>query len=122
MSHHVTGARISDVKSSRTTSTRALEQLWNSHRILEWPGTWRFWLAKLSFNLTLPHLSFKAAVPIARNTLIEISPVLLFPKTEYENYGKYTLLDHYTFVWPGGFMALALGLGTNLSDLSHTAA
>ncbi|KAF5338980.1 hypothetical protein D9611_008777 [Ephemerocybe angulata] len=49
---------------------------------------------------------------IPRGTLLEISPVLLFEKEEYENHGKYTVLDHYTFVWPGNRMALALGLGS----------
>ncbi|XP_006462692.1 hypothetical protein AGABI2DRAFT_49784, partial [Agaricus bisporus var. bisporus H97] len=59
-----------------------------------------------------------ASKPIPRNTTIEISPVLLFTKSEYEEHGKYTLLDHYTFVWPDGRMALALGLGSlfNHSD------
>ncbi|TEB39907.1 cytidine deaminase-like protein [Coprinellus micaceus] len=49
---------------------------------------------------------------IPRGTVIEISPVLLFQKDEYENYGKHTVLDHYTFVWPENRMALALGLGS----------
>lgn len=43
--------------------------------------------------------------------MIEVSPVLLFSKEEYEEHGKYTILDHYTFNWPGGRMALSLGLG-----------
>ncbi|KAH9480500.1 SET domain-containing protein 7 [Psilocybe cubensis] len=54
---------------------------------------------------------------IPRNTIIEISPVLLFSKKEYEAHGKYTLLDHYTFIWTEGRMALALGLG---SLFNHT--
>jgi hypothetical protein len=62
--------------------------------------------------------------------VVEISPVLLFEKDEYQNHGesvylikplrsqsfqgKYTALDHYTFIWPNGRMALALGLGDYL--------
>ena len=45
------------------------------------------------------------------STVVEESPVLLFTKEEYELHGRYTLLDHYTFNWPDGRMALALGLG-----------
>ena len=45
--------------------------------------------------------------------MIEISPVLLFSKQEYDDHGKHTLLDHYTFNWRDGRMALALGLGTS---------
>lgn len=48
---------------------------------------------------------------IPPSALIETSPVILFSKQEYEAHGKFTLLDHYTFVWPDGRMALALGLG-----------
>lgn len=49
-------------------------------------------------------------------TLLEVSPVLVFPADEYEKHGRHTLLDSYTFVWrkrEGGRndMALALGLG-----------
>lgn len=43
--------------------------------------------------------------------MIEISPVLLFNKQEYDDHGKHTLLDHYTFSCKDGRMALALGLG-----------
>ncbi|TFK40622.1 hypothetical protein BDQ12DRAFT_733838 [Crucibulum laeve] len=59
-----------------------------------------------------------ASRPITRNTTIEISPVLFFSKEEYENHGKYTVLDHYAFKWADGRMALALGLGSlfNHSD------
>lgn len=32
-------------------------------------------------------------------------------RTELLTLGKYTVLDHYTFNWPDGRMALALGLG-----------
>ncbi|CEG65447.1 hypothetical protein CU097_013318 [Rhizopus azygosporus] len=48
---------------------------------------------------------------IKRNTLVEISPVLFFDAQEYDTHGKYTILDHYTYVWQGGY-ALALGLGS----------
>lgn len=57
-----------------------------------------------------------ATRPISGNTVIEISPVLLFSAEEYEHYGRYTVLDSYTFVWEkstsGITMALALGLGS----------
>ena len=53
-----------------------------------------------------------ASRTIPAQTVVEISPVLLFDKSEYQTHGKYTLLDHYTFNWPDGRMALALGLGT----------
>lgn len=45
------------------------------------------------------------------NRLVEISPILLFNHDEYSTHGKYTVLDHYTYCWPGGY-ALALGLGS----------
>lgn len=50
-------------------------------------------------------------------TVVEVSPVLLFPPGEYEKHGKYTQLDGYTFVWKRtagqkAVMALALGLGS----------
>ncbi|KAN0060375.1 tRNA-specific adenosine deaminase subunit tad3 [Thecaphora frezii] len=57
-----------------------------------------------------------ASEPLASGTLLEVSPVLLFPPGEYERYGKFTQLDGYTFVWKrtpvGSVMALALGLGS----------
>lgn len=57
-----------------------------------------------------------ATAPLAADTLIEVSPVLLFPPAEYAEYGSKTQLDGYTFVWKrtGGraVMALALGLGS----------
>ena len=43
--------------------------------------------------------------------MIEIAPVLLFERQEYEEHGRFTLLDHYTFRWSDGRMALPLGLG-----------
>ncbi|KAI0769853.1 hypothetical protein C8Q74DRAFT_853218 [Fomes fomentarius] len=49
---------------------------------------------------------------IPAQTVIEISPVLLFNAKEYEEHGRHTVLDHYTFVWRDGRMALALGLGS----------
>lgn len=70
-----------------------------------------------------------ASSPIPAHTLVDTSPVLLFSKQEYEEHGglpfcflphvlfnllgKYTVLDHYTFKWPDGRMALTLGLGMN---------
>jgi len=52
-----------------------------------------------------------ASQSIPGQTIIDISPVLLFDQEEYEAHGKYTTLDHYTFKWRDGIMALALGLG-----------
>lgn len=52
-----------------------------------------------------------AARELEARTVIEISPVLLFPAKEYEEHGRYTVVDHYTFKWRDGRMALALGLG-----------
>lgn len=52
-----------------------------------------------------------ASRKIQKQTVIEISPVLFFGKEEYEDFGKHTVLDHYTFNWKDGRMALALGLG-----------
>ena len=56
------------------------------------------------------HLT-SATRSIPAGTLIDISPVILFGKEEYHNYGRFTVVDHYTFVWRDGRMALALGLG-----------
>ncbi|CAM6081541.1 unnamed protein product [Calypogeia fissa] len=52
-----------------------------------------------------------AVTALAAKSLVHVSPILLFPTDQYESHGKFTLLDHYTFRWPGG-MALALGLGS----------
>ena len=52
---------------------------------------------------------------IPAQTAIEISPVLLFTAQEYAEHGRHTVLDHYTFVWRDGRMALALGLGACIS-------
>ncbi|SPO20455.1 uncharacterized protein UTRI_00855_B [Ustilago trichophora] len=54
---------------------------------------------------------------IPGGTLIEVSPVLLFPPAEYALHGSKTQLDGYTFVWKrtsdgAAVMALALGLGS----------
>ena len=55
---------------------------------------------------------------IPANTVIEVSPVLLFGPDEYQAHGRHTILDSYTFVWEkrssGSTMALALGLGASL--------
>jgi len=50
---------------------------------------------------------------IPAQTLIEVSPVLIFSPQEYQEHGRHTILDSYTFTWPtrDGTMALALGLG-----------
>jgi tRNA-specific adenosine deaminase 3 len=56
-------------------------------------------------------LTFIASREFVRGEVIEISPVLLFSAEEYGMHGKYTVLDHYTFNWRDGRMALALGLG-----------
>ncbi|KAI0632465.1 hypothetical protein C8Q77DRAFT_1074420 [Trametes polyzona] len=39
---------------------------------------------------------------IPSQTLIDVSPVLLFGADEYEAHGRYTVLDHYTFKWRDG--------------------
>jgi SET domain-containing protein len=54
---------------------------------------------------------------IPARTIIDISPILLFPSEEYSTHGKYTQLDHYTYRWKGG-MALALGLGSMFNHSS----
>ncbi|SAM05356.1 hypothetical protein [Absidia glauca] len=53
-----------------------------------------------------------ATQAIPRRTLIDISPVLVFPADEYDLHGQHTQLDHYTYKWQHGSMALALGLGS----------
>ncbi|KAF8550825.1 hypothetical protein OG21DRAFT_1513562 [Imleria badia] len=53
-----------------------------------------------------------ASHAIPPRTVIEISPVLLFSKQEYDDHGRHTLLDHYAFNWREGRMALPLGLGS----------
>ncbi|KIM65787.1 hypothetical protein SCLCIDRAFT_112074 [Scleroderma citrinum Foug A] len=53
-----------------------------------------------------------ASRAIPARTIIEVSPVLLFAKDEYNAHGRHTLLDHYAFNWRDGRMALPLGLGS----------
>jgi hypothetical protein len=60
---------------------------------------------------------YQASRYLPIGTTIEISPVLLFSEKEYRDHGQYTLLDHYTFIWGDGRMALPLGLGTYLPNL-----
>ncbi|KZO93583.1 hypothetical protein CALVIDRAFT_245031 [Calocera viscosa TUFC12733] len=65
-----------------------------------------------------------ATYAIPQGTLVEISPVLLFTPDEWEDYGRHTVLDHYTFIWrtPGESkpsMALALGLGSIFNHSSR---
>ncbi|KZT53134.1 cytidine deaminase-like protein [Calocera cornea HHB12733] len=65
-----------------------------------------------------------ATSPLARGTLIEVSPVLLFTPQEWEEHGRHTVLDHYTFIWripgqPKPSMALALGLGSMFNHSSR---
>ncbi|KAJ7288446.1 cytidine deaminase-like protein [Mycena rebaudengoi] len=66
-----------------------------------------------------------ASRPIASQTVVESSPVLLFTKEEYEQHGRFTILDEYTFKWRNGSMALALGIGSlfnhsNSPNVSYT--
>lgn len=73
------------------------------------------------FTCSLPKSSirfFAASKWTPIGTLIEVSPVLFFSKEEYHEHGRHTALDHYTFKWRDGRMALALGLGSlfNHSD------
>ncbi|KAG2100418.1 uncharacterized protein F5147DRAFT_710294 [Suillus discolor] len=56
---------------------------------------------------------------IPPQTVIEVSPVLLFTRNEYNDYGRHTILDHYVFKWRDGRMALALGLGSIFNHSSH---
>ncbi|KAJ7147514.1 hypothetical protein C8R43DRAFT_1088552 [Mycena crocata] len=60
-----------------------------------------------------------AARAIVSQTVVESSPVLLFNKEEYENHGRFTILDQYTFKWKNGNMALALGLGSLFNHSNH---
>jgi len=53
-----------------------------------------------------------AVVPIQKGTVIDISPVLVFSQEEYEKHARHTVVDHYTYQWTNGHMALALGLGS----------
>jgi len=71
-----------------------------------------FGAANFTLCATIVHQT-PASRAIPAQTIIEISPVLLFAKDEYNAHGKHTLLDHYTFNWRDGRMALALGLGAS---------
>ena len=53
-----------------------------------------------------------AASFISRSSVIDDSHVLLFQPDEWEQHGKYTILQHYTFRWREGQFALALGVGS----------
>lgn len=54
-----------------------------------------------------------ASRPLSAGTVVEISPVLLFSRDEWDAHGCKTILDCYTFKWGRmGEMALALGLGS----------
>lgn len=61
------------------------------------------------------HRGLPASREIPAQTVVEISPVLLFGKEEYQEHGRHTVLEHYTFVWRDGRMALALGLGRSFT-------
>ncbi|KAF8591050.1 hypothetical protein K439DRAFT_1402625, partial [Ramaria rubella] len=60
-----------------------------------------------------------ATQQIPAQTTIDVSPVLLFSKEEYDRYGQHTIVDHYTFKWRDGRMALALGLGSIFNHASR---
>ncbi|PWN36725.1 protein methyltransferase [Meira miltonrushii] len=57
-----------------------------------------------------------AAKPLQAGMLLNVSHVLLFPADEYQEHGRHTQLDNYTYIWSkgkdGSTMALALGLGS----------
>ena len=55
-----------------------------------------------------------ATAPIARGTLIEVVPVIVLSKESYELHGCHTELSHYTFCWPGGGQAVALGMAGSM--------
>ncbi|KAJ3788392.1 cytidine deaminase-like protein [Lentinula aff. detonsa] len=66
-----------------------------------------------------------ASQKIQRNTVIEISPVLFVGIAEYEQHGNFDALDHHTYKWKDGRMAVALGLGSlfnhsNTPNVSYT--
>lgn len=58
-----------------------------------------------------PSFVSQARTELPPQTVIERCPVILFEAEEYREHGKHTVLDHYTFKWPDGRMALALGWG-----------
>ncbi len=51
-----------------------------------------------------------ATGPILKGSLLETVPVLVLSRESYESHGKHTELCQYTFCWPGGCQALALGM------------
>lgn len=51
-----------------------------------------------------------ATAAIARGTILETVPVIVISRETYETYAQYTELSHYTFCWPGGCQAVALGM------------
>jgi hypothetical protein len=64
-----------------------------------------------------------ASYELGRGVVVEISPVLLFPREEYLAHGRHTALDSYTFVWRdktrGGERIWALALGLGQSSASY---
>ncbi|KAI9193466.1 uncharacterized protein BJ171DRAFT_398591, partial [Polychytrium aggregatum] len=60
-----------------------------------------------------------ATKTIPANTLVDISPILFFTPEEYQAHGRHTILDHYTYKWQNGSMALALGLGSLFNHSSR---
>ncbi|KAG6376943.1 hypothetical protein JVT61DRAFT_977 [Boletus reticuloceps] len=82
-------------------------------RTIQGKGRGVFGTIRSQFTLThSSSSSFSATQTIPARTVIETSPVLLFSKQEYDDHGRHTLLDHYTFNSRDGRMALALGLGS----------
>jgi uncharacterized protein len=51
---------------------------------------------------------------IKRGAVLEVVPTLLLSRESYSTYGQYTELSHYTFCWPGGRQAVALGLSGSM--------
>lgn len=49
---------------------------------------------------------------IARGTIIERVPMLVFPETDLESDEGFSTLYHYAFEWGKGTVALALGYGS----------
>jgi hypothetical protein len=93
--------------------SKAPQLYWLQNSIYQRKGQRHLGYASPSLQsfILLEHVSCLASRPIPAQTLIEISPVLLFSVAEYDNHGKHTALHHYTFKWRDGRMALALGLG-----------
>lgn len=56
-----------------------------------------------------------ATEDIKSQTVVESSPVIVLPTSEWEAHGRHTIMNHYAFVWRDSkppSMALALGLGS----------